>query len=76
MLNLSACTLLLNDIRHWPKTIDLMFWPFTTKAAAEQHTTLSVNSNNKTPFFNFVQRGNRDHPCEIIPHPLLSCLCT
>ena len=76
MLTLSVRTLLLNAIRHWPKIIDLMFWPFAMKAAAERHNTLSVNSNIKKTVFNFVQPGNRDHPCEIIPHPIFSCLCT
>ena len=49
MLTLSARTLLLHAIRHWPQMIDSMFWPFEMKAAAERHNTLSVNSNNKTP---------------------------
>ena len=47
MLTLSGQILLLHAIRHWPEMIDSMFWPFTMKADAERHNSLSVNAKNQ-----------------------------
>ena len=39
---------LLHGIRNWLQTIDLMFWPFALKAAAERKNSLNVNLNGST----------------------------
>jgi len=43
-----ARTPLLHEIRNWQQTIDLMFWPFALKAAAERMNSLNVNLNGST----------------------------
>jgi hypothetical protein len=47
--DVSARTLLIHGIHMWPQMIDMMFWPFAFKAAAEQHNLLSLSSNRQTP---------------------------
>jgi hypothetical protein len=72
MLTLSARTLLLHRICMWPQMINMMFWLFAVKPAAERHNCLSLNSTGLTP--NALLHGVPLNAILVKPFYTLFCL--